>query len=438
MTQTVKGKSRAEVEQLFDAVPRARDGQAASDRAGSARAGRAGRVRRRVALPDPREVREHALARAAGRAARATPPTARVSERSRTCAAVGDCPRASCSASTLADGTPVCLYNDRGTIGAVGDVCTHAEFPMSDGMLHADGTLECAWHGARFDCRTGAVRRGPAMSRCRVRDARRGGRVLVGPRRHPEPRMSTIPPRRFPAARRESGAALPRLGGDVAEAARRARRDARRTTSTTTRTRIAARTRSRRGRRSAITTRASASRDSSASSDADCLIFTRGTTESLNLVATAWGHANVQRGRRDRRHGARASRELRPLAAAGARARRAVPRLPADERPSRRPRRAARARRTAHEGRGVQPRVERARHGQPGGRDRGDRARGRRARRVRRRAGRAAPARRLRRARRGLLRVQRPQDVRADGDRRADRPPRASSRRCRPISSAAT
>jgi len=27
--------------------------------------------------------------------------------------------------------------------------------------------------------------------------------------------------------------------------------------------------------------------------DADCLIFTRGTTESLNLVATAWGRANV-------------------------------------------------------------------------------------------------------------------------------------------------
>lgn len=30
--------------------------------------------------------------------------------------------------------------------------------------------------------------------------------------------------------------------------------------------------------------------------DADTLIFTRGTTESLNLVATAWGHANVGRG----------------------------------------------------------------------------------------------------------------------------------------------
>jgi cysteine desulfurase/selenocysteine lyase len=30
--------------------------------------------------------------------------------------------------------------------------------------------------------------------------------------------------------------------------------------------------------------------------DTDCLIFTRGTTEALNLVATAWGRANVRAG----------------------------------------------------------------------------------------------------------------------------------------------
>src|SRR3954467_8467888 len=30
--------------------------------------------------------------------------------------------------------------------------------------------------------------------------------------------------------------------------------------------------------------------------DADPLIFTRGTTEALNLVATAWGRANVSAG----------------------------------------------------------------------------------------------------------------------------------------------
>ena len=34
-------------------------------------------------------------------------------------------------------------------------MCTHAEFLLSDGTLRNDGTLECAWHGARFDCRTG-------------------------------------------------------------------------------------------------------------------------------------------------------------------------------------------------------------------------------------------------------------------------------------------
>jgi cysteine desulfurase/selenocysteine lyase len=33
-------------------------------------------------------------------------------------------------------------------------------------------------------------------------------------------------------------------------------------------------------------------------SDPDTLIFTRGTTESLNLLATAWGHANVKKGDR--------------------------------------------------------------------------------------------------------------------------------------------
>jgi nitrite reductase/ring-hydroxylating ferredoxin subunit len=33
---------------------------------------------------------------------------------------------------------------------------------MSDGVLLSGGRLECAWHGAVFDCRTGAVKRFPA------------------------------------------------------------------------------------------------------------------------------------------------------------------------------------------------------------------------------------------------------------------------------------
>lgn len=82
-----------------------------------------------------------------------------------------------------ADGDEVCLYNFRGMIGAVSNICTHAEFLISDGTLRADGTLECAWHGALFDCRTGAVCRGPAEDPLPVYPvAIEGTQVLVGPR----------------------------------------------------------------------------------------------------------------------------------------------------------------------------------------------------------------------------------------------------------------
>ena len=84
---------------------------------------------------------------------------------------------------TLPDGTSVCLYNDRGTIGAIGGMCTHGQFAMSDGVLIGDGTVECVWHGARFDCRTGAVRRFPATEPLPVyRVQVESGRILVGPR----------------------------------------------------------------------------------------------------------------------------------------------------------------------------------------------------------------------------------------------------------------
>jgi 3-phenylpropionate/trans-cinnamate dioxygenase ferredoxin component len=81
-----------------------------------------------------------------------------------------------------ASGVPVCLFRHQGVIGAVHDRCTHAEFPLSDGSLMPSGVIECVWHGAQFDCRTGAVRRGPAdepVTRHAVRVE--GGRVLVGP-----------------------------------------------------------------------------------------------------------------------------------------------------------------------------------------------------------------------------------------------------------------
>lgn len=60
------------------------------------------------------------------------------------------------------NGTALCVGRHQGTLFAVKDSCPHSEFPLSEGSLYANGELECCWHGARFDCRSGKVLRGPA------------------------------------------------------------------------------------------------------------------------------------------------------------------------------------------------------------------------------------------------------------------------------------
>jgi 3-phenylpropionate/trans-cinnamate dioxygenase ferredoxin subunit len=98
-------------------------------------------------------------------------------------AAVDELPDGSMLGVERSDGEQICLYNHDGAIGAVGNVCTHAEFLLSDGTLRQDGMLECAWHGAWFDCRTGQVYRGPADDPIPVFPVRiEAGHILVGPR----------------------------------------------------------------------------------------------------------------------------------------------------------------------------------------------------------------------------------------------------------------
>jgi 3-phenylpropionate/trans-cinnamate dioxygenase ferredoxin component len=90
-------------------------------------------------------------------------------------------------------GELVCVLKHQGEIHAVFDCCTHSEFPISDGSLRADGSLECTWHGARFDCRTGAVLKGPAEDALPVYAVKvEKGKVFVGPRkRNREPGTGT-------------------------------------------------------------------------------------------------------------------------------------------------------------------------------------------------------------------------------------------------------
>ena len=99
-------------------------------------------------------------------------------------AALADVPDGTMVSVQLETGERVCLYNFRGEIGAVSDTCPHQEFPMCDGTLLEDGTIECAWHGARFDRLTGDVRRHPATEPLPVFEvAVSDGHVFVGPRK---------------------------------------------------------------------------------------------------------------------------------------------------------------------------------------------------------------------------------------------------------------
>ena len=59
-------------------------------------------------------------------------------------------------------GVRVALCNVEGTFYAVEDVCTHDDGPLGEGSLKG-GELECPRHGARFDAKTGAATRMPAV-----------------------------------------------------------------------------------------------------------------------------------------------------------------------------------------------------------------------------------------------------------------------------------
>jgi 3-phenylpropionate/trans-cinnamate dioxygenase ferredoxin component len=75
---------------------------------------------------------------------------------------IADIPDGGTLSVMLASGKRVCLIRRGRLVSALHDECTHQGMPLSAGEVLPDGTIECPWHGARFDCVTGALRRGPA------------------------------------------------------------------------------------------------------------------------------------------------------------------------------------------------------------------------------------------------------------------------------------
>src|SRR5215212_2160434 len=98
-------------------------------------------------------------------------------------ASIGDLAEGAVLQRVRSSGDAVCLVRHNGEISALRDICTHQHFSMSLGDLLGDGTLQCAWHGARYDCRTGEVKQVPATAPLPVFEVRLDGdSILVGPR----------------------------------------------------------------------------------------------------------------------------------------------------------------------------------------------------------------------------------------------------------------
>jgi nitrite reductase/ring-hydroxylating ferredoxin subunit len=97
-------------------------------------------------------------------------------------ARLDDVPDGGTHAAVTADGRRMCLVRIGAEVYALANECPHQAYPLSAGEVDvATGELECLWHGARFECATGAVRRGPATEAVATYDVRiEAGEIWVG------------------------------------------------------------------------------------------------------------------------------------------------------------------------------------------------------------------------------------------------------------------
>jgi nitrite reductase/ring-hydroxylating ferredoxin subunit/uncharacterized membrane protein len=62
---------------------------------------------------------------------------------------------------------------------AIDDRCSHRGASLADGVLIGD-TVQCLWHGSRFDCQTGKATGGPAQAPVRTyRVAEQGSEIVI-------------------------------------------------------------------------------------------------------------------------------------------------------------------------------------------------------------------------------------------------------------------
>ena len=60
------------------------------------------------------------------------------------------------------EGKQIALFNLGGEFYAIDDTCTHRGGPLSEGSVDGD-QVECPWHGAHFNIKSGEVTGPPAL-----------------------------------------------------------------------------------------------------------------------------------------------------------------------------------------------------------------------------------------------------------------------------------
>ena len=75
---------------------------------------------------------------------------------------------------------PIVIFNIAGQLFAIGDVCTHDDGPLGDGLLEGSNVV-CPRHGAEFDVRNGKAMQMPAVIDIPAYPIRiKDGNILVG------------------------------------------------------------------------------------------------------------------------------------------------------------------------------------------------------------------------------------------------------------------
>ena len=83
------------------------------------------------------------------------------------------------------EGQDIDIFNIDGEFYAMGDVCTHAATPLSEGEFYEDmrgWVIECPLHGSQFDVTTGQAVSLPATGNAGKYEVRvEDGQILVNP-----------------------------------------------------------------------------------------------------------------------------------------------------------------------------------------------------------------------------------------------------------------